>query len=124
MNSCDGYRQALSARLDGEDPGMAEDALKAHLFSCTDCRAWVDAAERLSTYEVVANASALHPAALTELPDEGLPRSRPHGVMGWRVALIVTAALQLGVTWPVSSPMMVTPPSSSRPVTSGLPWAS
>jgi predicted anti-sigma-YlaC factor YlaD len=31
---------AISARLDGEDPGLEERLLEAHLATCTDCRAF------------------------------------------------------------------------------------
>jgi len=38
---CDRYREALSARTDGEDLQMAEVALDRHLTSCAGCREWV-----------------------------------------------------------------------------------
>ena len=34
MHSCERFREALSARLDREDPGMAEDVIDAHLAGC------------------------------------------------------------------------------------------
>jgi predicted anti-sigma-YlaC factor YlaD len=41
---CDRYREALSARLDGEDLGMPASALDEHLRGCRGCRTWADRA--------------------------------------------------------------------------------
>jgi predicted anti-sigma-YlaC factor YlaD len=38
--SCERWREAVSARLDGEDPGMDGALLDAHLARCADCRAF------------------------------------------------------------------------------------
>ena len=37
---CQQIRTALSARLDGEDPGMPEDVLDTHLDACPACQQW------------------------------------------------------------------------------------
>ena len=37
---CDGLREAISARIDGEDPGLPDGALYVHLGFCAGCRAW------------------------------------------------------------------------------------
>jgi predicted anti-sigma-YlaC factor YlaD len=37
---CDRAREAISARIDGEDPGVPGDALEAHLAGCDACRNW------------------------------------------------------------------------------------
>lgn len=39
---CDQIREAHSAQLDGEDPGLAGAAVDAHLQGCRGCRAWID----------------------------------------------------------------------------------
>jgi predicted anti-sigma-YlaC factor YlaD len=39
---CAAFRDALSARLDGEDPGLVTEALDAHLARCPACTAWSD----------------------------------------------------------------------------------
>jgi predicted anti-sigma-YlaC factor YlaD len=44
MMDCDRYREALSAQLDGEDPGMPGVALDEHVRGCRGCRTWVDRA--------------------------------------------------------------------------------
>jgi predicted anti-sigma-YlaC factor YlaD len=37
---CGRWRDAISARADGEDPGVAEATLDAHLAACPECRAF------------------------------------------------------------------------------------
>src|ERR1700730_9099193 len=45
---CDRAREAISARIDGEDPGVPDAALEAHLASCQACRDWQQRAHVLS----------------------------------------------------------------------------
>jgi predicted anti-sigma-YlaC factor YlaD len=45
--TCSQARLALSARLDGEDPGADLAGLAAHLDGCAACHRWLAAAERL-----------------------------------------------------------------------------
>src|SRR5436305_6912535 len=47
---CDRFREAVSARLDGEPLGMSAAALDAHLASCLDCARWADAAARVTRH--------------------------------------------------------------------------
>jgi len=44
--SCARYREAASARLDGEPLGLSATALEHHLASCASCSGWLAAAER------------------------------------------------------------------------------
>lgn len=46
--TCSQVRLALSARLDGEDPGLAPAVLDGHLAGCAGCRRWLVAAESLT----------------------------------------------------------------------------
>jgi predicted anti-sigma-YlaC factor YlaD len=41
---CEDLRVALSARLDGEDPGASAQVLDGHLIDCPDCRSWLGGA--------------------------------------------------------------------------------
>jgi predicted anti-sigma-YlaC factor YlaD len=41
---CDRWREAISARLDGEDPGIDPALVEAHLARCLNCRAFATAA--------------------------------------------------------------------------------
>jgi predicted anti-sigma-YlaC factor YlaD len=43
---CDTFREALSARLDGESPGLDDATIDTHLDTCEACGAW---AEELAT---------------------------------------------------------------------------
>jgi predicted anti-sigma-YlaC factor YlaD len=45
---CDRFREAASARLDGEPIGLSAAALDHHLATCTDCAVWLDRATRLT----------------------------------------------------------------------------
>jgi predicted anti-sigma-YlaC factor YlaD len=44
---CEDMRTALSARLDGEDPGLPDDVIDGHLIGCSACQAWQDGAQRV-----------------------------------------------------------------------------
>jgi predicted anti-sigma-YlaC factor YlaD len=73
---CGTIREALSARLDGENPGLPDDDIDAHLGGCESCRAWALAAGALA--RVVERAPrdqvALDPALLASLTAR---RTRP-----------------------------------------------
>jgi predicted anti-sigma-YlaC factor YlaD len=43
---CERFREAASARLDGEPLGLSAVALDTHLASCSDCARWAEAAAR------------------------------------------------------------------------------
>jgi predicted anti-sigma-YlaC factor YlaD len=45
---CDRFREAASARLDGEPLGLPEAALDAHLAHCGDCARWAAQAAQLT----------------------------------------------------------------------------
>ena len=45
--TCDQIREAISARLDGEDPGVLGADVDAHLATCAGCRAFADGAGAL-----------------------------------------------------------------------------
>jgi predicted anti-sigma-YlaC factor YlaD len=98
---CSTIREAVSARLDGEDPGVPTPDIDAHLAACPDCRAWAVAAGALE--DVVARSPAqsvaLDPAVLAMLTappeDTALLTTRE-----WRIVLALVAAAQLVVAWP------------------------
>jgi predicted anti-sigma-YlaC factor YlaD len=100
---CDIVREALSARLDGEDPGLPEHDIEAHLGGCEGCRAWALAAGALAG--VVERAPRqdvpLDPALLARLtapadgPATGLLRTGE-----WRVVLALITVVQMVVAWP------------------------
>jgi predicted anti-sigma-YlaC factor YlaD len=66
-------RHAISARLDGEDPGLDEATVYAHLAGCTDCRAFAHDAEALHRTVRLAPAPAipdLTPGILAAIGEE------------------------------------------------------
>src|SRR5438445_10927145 len=62
---CEDVRVAMSARLDGEDPGRPSELIDGHLSGCAECRAWLAGAERL-TSTVRAVPAQLTPPDLTD----------------------------------------------------------
>ena len=99
---CDPFRTAVSARLDGESPGMPAARLEAHLADCDACRDWQEAAAevtrraRLVPAVPVPDVSA---ALLAALPAAGRPgRRRPDAVL--RVVLLAVGVAQLAVALP------------------------
>jgi len=48
MVDCQQWRDAISAQMDGEDPGIAEAGLERHLAVCPACLAWQIAAIRVT----------------------------------------------------------------------------
>ena len=59
---CEDCRDAISARTDGEDPGVEPGAVDRHLDACAACRAFVEQAPH------VTRLARIRPAE--ELPDE------------------------------------------------------
>jgi predicted anti-sigma-YlaC factor YlaD len=100
---CSSFRDAISARLDGEDAGLPDEAVDAHLAHCADCRGWAAAAGALDL--VVARAPRsdvrLDPALLAALvgPPEGARRGL-FTTREWRIMLGVIAAALVVVVWP------------------------
>lgn len=88
-------REALSARMDGEDEPVPAEHTDQHLDSCAACRSW--------QVRVARQSRALRIRAATPVPDlsaaildTAVP---PQPSRGWwaRVALIVVAVAQLGL---------------------------
>ncbi|HEY2298924.1 MAG TPA: zf-HC2 domain-containing protein [Jatrophihabitantaceae bacterium] len=86
---CDRYREAASARLDGEPVGVPTASLDQHHDSCPDCARWLAEATRLTRQ---ARLSAVDVPDLTDtiMSDVVLPTRR---VLRRRLALRVTLGL-------------------------------
>lgn len=110
---CDTIQLALSARLDGEEPGVPAAALAAHLQGCAACRHWLRDAERVTRavrlqsvtvpdLTAVILASARDSGALPTPGPVPPPVRRPSAstTVRLRWALGVLAALQLVLAVP------------------------
>jgi predicted anti-sigma-YlaC factor YlaD len=105
--SCASFREAISARLDGEALGMPAAELDGHLDRCAACTDWAARAglvtrrARLAAAPAVPDLTATVLAALPrELPGvAAAARSRLVGT-GLRLALLVIGAAQAGLAWP------------------------
>jgi predicted anti-sigma-YlaC factor YlaD len=104
---CTEFREAASARLDGEPLGMPAGALDQHLAACSACSSWAEDAARITRRARLAAAPPvpdLTAAVLAQLPRE-LPgaaaaaRSRLAG-SALRLALVAVAVAQAGLAWP------------------------
>jgi predicted anti-sigma-YlaC factor YlaD len=104
---CLPFREAISARLDGEPLGMPAAELDAHLTACAACSDWAaDAAlvtrrARLAPAPPVPDLTAAVLAALPrELPGvAAAARSRVVGA-ALRLALMAVGVAQAGLAWP------------------------
>lgn len=99
---CAQYREAASARVDGEAIGMSAAALDAHLESCADCAAWLERATSLtrSLRMGTADVPDLTDAILSSTPMPRPRRARPEATVVLRAALGVAGAIQLVTSLP------------------------
>jgi len=98
---CDRFREAISARIDGEDPGLPDGTLDAHLGACAGCRAWQEHAHAVTRrarlggpfldHDLTSRVLAATPAAATG-------RGRR---FAQRAALAAMAAAQLAISVPL-----------------------
>jgi predicted anti-sigma-YlaC factor YlaD len=96
---CEVCRDAESARIDGEDPGVPDEAIDAHLVRCEACRDWSAAARRLTPRARVAPADQvpdLTEAVLRRIAHVRTGRS-PRRALAVRVGLAVIAVGQLAL---------------------------
>jgi predicted anti-sigma-YlaC factor YlaD len=105
---CHPFREAISARLDGEPLGMPARELERHLDTCSGCTGWSAEASRVTRRARLASAPAvpdLTGAVLAALPQE-LPGAaaaarRQLVDTGLRLSLLAVSVAQAGIAWPV-----------------------
>lgn len=104
---CSDFREAASARLDGEPLGMPVRELDEHLASCAGCAAWARDAAKVTRRARLAPAPPV--PDLTAVVLAGLPRELPGAaavarsrivVAGLRLALFAVGVAQAGLAWP------------------------
>jgi len=89
---CETFREALSARLDGEPGPVSDDLVDRHLGTCAQCRSWYADARAMRQFIAIRSAPAV--PDLTELI---LERAPAPGDTKWpaRIALGIVAFAQL-----------------------------
>ena len=100
--NCTRIRHAISARLDGEDPGVDPAVLDQHLAGCADCRGFAQSAERLhriGRLEPAPDVPDLTPSILAAVGAEPAPPVRDTQ-LALRGVLVVLALVQIGVAIP------------------------
>ena len=100
--TCARYREAASARLDGEPLGLSPAALEHHLASCPDCAGWLATVERAGRSLRI---SATTPPDLSEaiLTNVVLPHRR----LARRQRLVRAGLMLLGfVQWALAMPAL------------------
>lgn len=99
--NCDSAREAISARIDGEEEATAAAALDAHLASCPGCRAWEQRAHAATRRVRLTGAFLDHD--LTPLVLAAVPARkawwRPR--LAQRGALLAIALVQLLIAAPL-----------------------
>jgi predicted anti-sigma-YlaC factor YlaD len=105
---CHPFREAISARLDGEPLGMPTRVLERHLDTCSTCADWSEQASRVTRRARLAPAPAvpdLTGAVLAALPRElpGAAAAARRRLLdtGLRLALLAVGVAQAGIAWPV-----------------------
>jgi len=107
--TCEFWREAESARIDGEDPGVPDEIIDAHLAQCRDCRDWAAAAARLARRTRVAPAEHVPDLSQDVLRATASLRiqGRPRRETMLRAALAAIACVQLGLAGVLLVPGLV-----------------
>jgi len=103
---CDRAHEAISARIDGEDPGVPDGALEAHLETCAACRDWQQRAHAMTRRARLGGPFLDHDLTarvLAAIPPEPASRRRGagRGGMARRAGLAAVAVAQLAITIPL-----------------------
>ena len=103
---CDGTREAISARIDGEDTGVPDGAIEAHLATCAACRGWQQRAHAMTRQARLGGRfleQDLTVRVLAAIPPEPARQRRAAWGAGMarRAGLAAVAAAQLAITIPL-----------------------
>lgn len=99
---CARVREAISARLDGEDAGVGPPELVAHLAGCPACRAWQDAAHALTRRTRLGGVLPDRELSVPVLAAASVPSGVSSRSVRAVLLLAATAQLALGVLLLVS----------------------
>ena len=98
---CDRFREAISARIDGEETGLPGGVLDEHLRVCADCRAWQQRAHVATRHARLGGLFPGHdltPRVLAAVPAAATGRRRR---ITQRAGLAAAAVAQLAITVPL-----------------------
>jgi predicted anti-sigma-YlaC factor YlaD len=95
---CTRAREAVSARLDAEDPGVPAAMVDDHLATCAACRSWGAAAADLRRAGI--GPAPTVPDQTLEILRKAGAKDRDAALRPWRGALATVAVLQLGLALP------------------------
>jgi predicted anti-sigma-YlaC factor YlaD len=101
--SCTRIRHAISARLDGEDPGLDPEVVDAHLGSCAGCQRFAESAARLHRSTRLGPAPDvpdLTPTILAAIGEDATAAPRADTQLALRWVLVALALVQIGVAVP------------------------
>jgi predicted anti-sigma-YlaC factor YlaD len=102
---CDRAREAISARIDGEDPGVPGDAIEAHLETCASCRGWQQRAHTMTRRARLGGPFLDHDLSaqvLAAIPPASGRRDRAaRARLARRAGLAAVAIAQLAITVPL-----------------------
>ncbi|MBB4684143.1 putative anti-sigma-YlaC factor YlaD [Amycolatopsis jiangsuensis] len=94
--SCEIFREALSARLDGEAGPLPEDQVDAHLASCAACRSWYERSATLRRSMLVRAAPPVPDLTARIMAETPAP---PREKWALRVALALVGLVQCGLAF-------------------------
>ncbi len=98
---CEQCRDAVSARLDGEEPGAPDELVDHHLGRCVECRRWSEDLSRLGGALRVAPVEAVPDLTAPILAAAAAERRRTSATPGpARVALFLVGLAQLALALP------------------------
>jgi predicted anti-sigma-YlaC factor YlaD len=101
---CDRAREAISARIDGEEPGLPAGVLGAHLAGCAACRDWQQRAHAVTRRARLGGAFLDHDltsSVLAAVPPSAAERRQRSMRLVKRAGLIAAALAQMAITVPL-----------------------
>jgi len=98
---CDLAREAISARIDGEDASLPTDVLDTHLEGCAGCRDWQRRAHSVTRRARLGGAFLDHDLTSQVLAVVPQAVAAPKQRLSQRAGLIAAAVAQLAITVPL-----------------------
>jgi predicted anti-sigma-YlaC factor YlaD len=101
--TCMQFHQAISARLDGEDPGLDDEVVYSHLAACASCRSFAHDADVLHRTVRLSAAPAmpdLTPGILAAIGAEATVDTEPDANAALRWILVAIGIAQIAIAIP------------------------